>query len=122
MDYNEIKSVKTASQNLTAEEKTYRIDYVVTDIQSNGTTESISATAYEVTTTGEGEAAVTTSTRVGSGYLNVSGNRNYFAIEKHSSVSMDAQAAVAAQFFADCKSVLADDTTATTPTTPEAEV
>ena len=43
---------------------------------------------------------------MGNACVDVTNNRTYFAIERHAEVTADNQAALAAQYFADVKSIL----------------
>lgn len=103
--YSEQFETRKATTNVAGTGANYRIDYIVRNPVGE-TVNSITATVSQVTTEGEGETAKEKLTRVGNACVDVDNNRTYFAIEKHAEVTADNQAAIAAQYFADVKSIL----------------
>ncbi len=105
IDFKEKVVTKKATTNVAGTGANYRIDYIVRN-PVDAAINSITATISQVTTEGEGEAATEKLTRIGDACVDVDNNRNYFAISRHEDVSADNQAAIAAQYFADVKSIL----------------
>lgn len=103
--YNEQFETKKATTNVAVADANYRIDYIVRNPVGEPVN-SITATVSQVTTEGEGDKKTEKLTRVGNACVDVDNNRNYFAVEKHSAVTVDNQAAIAAQYYADVKSIL----------------
>lgn len=103
--YSEQFETKRATTNVAGTNANYRIEYIVRN-PTGQPINSITATISQVTTEGEGEQAKEKLTRVGNACVDVDNNRTYFAIERHAEVSADNQAALAAQYFADVKSIL----------------
>ena len=107
MNYNQEYVTRKATTNVAGTGANYRIEYIVLN-PKDAAIDSITATIFQVITEGEGEAAKEKLTEIGSGSINMGRNRTYFSIEKYDSVTLDNQAAIAAQFFADLKSILAE--------------
>lgn len=85
----------------------YRIDYIVKN-EPGKKVDSITATVVQVGTEGEGEQKREKLIRIGNACVDSSSNRTYFAIEKHAEVKVENQAKIAAQFYADAKTILAE--------------
>lgn len=83
----------------------YRIEHIVRN-PVGGAVKTVTSTISQVTVEGEGEAQTEKLTRVGNACVDVDNNRNYLAIERHAEVTADNQAAIAAQYFSDIKSIL----------------
>ena len=96
MNYSENYQIRKTSTDVTGSGANYTIKYTVRNPIAAG----IDLITAVIMQTGDSE------TRVGSGSLDVTNNRHYFAIEKHGSVSMDNQALLAAQYLADVKQML----------------
>ena len=90
--YSEQFETKKATTNVAGTGANYRIEYIVRN-PVGAAINSITATISQVATEGEGETQT-------------ENNRTYFAIERHAEVTADNQAALAAQYFADVKSIL----------------
>lgn len=103
--YSEQFETRKATTNVAGTGVNYRIEYIVRN-PVGAAINSITATVSQVTTEGDGEAQTEKLTRVGSACVDVTNNRNYFAIEKHTEVTAENQAAIAAQYFADVKLIL----------------
>lgn len=105
IEFNENFVTRKATTNVAGTGANYRIEYIVRN-PADAAISSITAIISQVTTEGEGEAATEKLTRIGDACVDVTNNRNYFAIARHEEVSADNQAAIAAQYFADVKSIL----------------
>lgn len=105
--YSEKIETKRATTDVAGTGANYRIEYIVRN-PVGAAIDSVIATVSQVTTGGEGEAQTEKLTRVGNACVDVTNNRTYFAIEKHAEVTADNQAAIAAQYFADVKSILTE--------------
>lgn len=103
--YSEQFETKKATTNVAGTGANYRIEYIVRN-PVDRPINSITASILQVTTEGEGETQTEKLTRVGNACVDVTNNRTYFAIERHTEVTADNQAALAAQYFADVKSIL----------------
>ncbi len=103
--YSEQFETRKATTNVAGTGADYRIEHIVRN-PVGGAISSITSTILQVTTEGEGETQTEKLTRVGNACVDVTNNRNYLAIERHAEVSADNQAAIAAQYFADVKSIL----------------
>lgn len=105
IEFNEDFVTRKATTNVAGTGANYRIEYTVRN-PTGAAINSITATISQVTTEGEGEAAKEKLTRIGDACVDMDNNRNYFAISKHEEVSADNQTSLAAQYFADVKSIL----------------
>lgn len=106
MNYREQFVTKKATSDVAGSGANYRIEYIVRN-PTDAAINSITATLSEVTTEGQGEQSKEKLVRVGNACVDMDNNRNYLAFEKHSQVTADNQATIAARYFADVKSILA---------------
>lgn len=105
--YSEQFETRKATTNVAGTGAAYRIGYIVRNPVGEAV-KSITATLSQVATEGEEEAQTEKLTRIGNACVDIENNRNYLAFEKHAEVSADNQAAIAAQYFADVKLILAE--------------
>lgn len=105
--YSEQFEIKKATSNVTGTGANYRIEYIVRN-PVGGAVKTITATISKVTTEGDSGSQTEKLTRIGNAAVDIANNRNYLAIERHAEVTADNQAAIAAQYFADVKSILTE--------------
>ena len=103
--YSEQFETRKATTNVAGTGANYRIEHIVRN-PAGQPINSITATISQVNVEGEGDARTEKLVRVGNACVDVVHNRNYLAFERHAEVSADNQAAIAAQYFADIKSIL----------------
>lgn len=105
INYSESFETRKATTDVSGSGANFRIEYIVRN-PTDAAVNSITATISQVTTEGADGAQTEKLTRVGNACVDIDNNRNYLAFERHVEVSADNQAAVAAQYFADVKSIL----------------
>ena len=103
--YSEQFETRKATTDVTGTGANFRIEHIVRN-PAGQPINSITATISQVNVEGEGDARTEKLVRVGNACVDVVHNRNYLAFERHAEVSADNQAAIAAQYFADIKSIL----------------
>ena len=103
--YSEQFETRKATTDVAGTGANFRIEHIVRN-PAGQPINSITATISQVNVEGEGDARTEKLVRVGNACVDVVHNRNYLAFERHVEVSADNQAAIAAQYFADIKSIL----------------
>lgn len=103
--YSEQFETRKATTDVAGTGANFRIEHIVRN-PAGQPINSITATISQVNVEGEGDVRTEKLVRVGNACVDVVHNRNYLAFERHAEVSADNQAAIAAQYFADIKSIL----------------